>query len=59
MQYCALGDGPERYESMGRSALRAALKERGLTYTGRDSVAVLRAKLRREPGFPAGKTSLA
>ena len=45
-QYPALGDGPERYDLMGRDALRALLKERGLTYKGSDSVAVLRAKLR-------------
>lgn len=47
-QFPALGDGPERYDSMGRDALRALLKERGLSYTGRDSVAVLRAKLREQ-----------
>lgn len=47
-QYPALGDGPERYDSMGQTALRAALKERGIAYSGRDSVAVLRAKLRQD-----------
>jgi hypothetical protein len=34
------------YDAMGRDALRALLKKRGQGYTGRDSVAVLRAKLR-------------
>lgn len=47
-QFPALGDGPERYDSMGQTALRAALKERGIAYSGRDSVAVLRAKLRQD-----------
>lgn len=45
-QFPALGEGPERFDRMGQSALRAALKERGIAYSGRDSVAILRAKLR-------------
>ena len=45
-QFPALGEGPERYDSMGRAALRALLKERGVSYSGSDSVAVLRARAR-------------
>jgi Family of unknown function (DUF5906) len=45
-QFPALGEGPERYDSMGRAALRALLKERGVAYSGSDSVAALRARAR-------------
>lgn len=45
-QFPALGDGPDRYDSMGKSQLLALARERKITLVRNPTVALMRSKLR-------------
>ncbi len=45
-QYPALGDGPDRYDSMSKVQLLALIRERKITLIRNPSVALMRSKLR-------------
>jgi len=45
-QFPALGDGPDRYDSMSKTQLQTLIKERKVTVGRSPTVAIMRAKLR-------------